>query len=334
MPDRDPRLHHRAEHPQGEHDAEAAGEPPGERAIAAEARDDREVDRGAHERSQERPRAGHARRISSAGRGGDIAATLGSIDRIRIHFYDSCVRALAALALALALVVPAHAESPLVSELRTWATRYHEDPPHLDALRTAIAQSVKTDPQLETLVAFAQVSFLWGDIRAKTPDEKLQAYDQGRQAAKRAIDLAPGNAAAHFWYGTTTALWGQTRGVIRSLFLLPTVKQEINTVLALDPSFAPVYSLAGNVYYEVPGPLGGDLDKAEQMFRKGLALEPRFTGMRIGLAKTLIRKGRIGEARKELQAVIEEKAPLNPATWTMRDSVRARELLESTKGRS
>ena len=139
---------------------------------------------------------------------------------------------------------------------------------------------------------------------------------------------------AHFWYGTNTARWGQTKGVVRSLFLLPTVKQEIELIMALDPNFAPVYALAGNVYYEVPAVLGGDLDHAEQLFRKGLALDAKFTGMRVGIAKTLIRKGRIPEARKELQAVLDEKAPRSLADWTMKDAKDARALLESIKGKS
>src|SRR5262249_31515413 len=189
-------------------------------------------------------------------------------------------------------------------------------------------------PSVDTLIALAHISFAWGDVRAKTREEKLDAYEQGRQAAKRAVDLAPRNVLAHFWYGTNTARWGQTKGIGRSLFLLPTVRQEMETVLALDPTFAPGYALAANVYYEVPRLLGGDLDRAEQMFRKGLALAPKFTAMRVGLAKTLIKKGRLAEARVELQAVLDEKSPDNLADWTMKDSRRARELLESLRDKS
>ena len=123
---------------------------------------------------------------------------------------------------------------------------------------------------------------------------------------RRAIELAPQSVLAHFWYATHTGRWGQTRGVMRSLFLLPTVKEESETVLRLDPTFAPGYALAANLYYEVPALLGGDLDRAERMFRKGLELAPRFTAMRVGLAKTLIRKGQLAEARKELQAVLDK----------------------------
>ena len=56
--------------------------------------------------------------------------------------------------------------------------------------------------------------------------------------------------------------------------------------------------------------------------------------MRVGLAKTLIRKGRLAEARTELQAVLDEKTPDNLADWTVKDSRRARELLESIRNKS
>jgi len=116
---------------------------------------------------------------------------------------------------------------------------------------------------------------------------------------------------------------------LSSLFLLPTVKREINTILELDPNLPPAYSLAGNVFYEVPGLLGGDLETAERMFRKGLELDPRFTSMRVGLAKVLIKQGRIAEAREELQRVLDEKHPENLADWTLKDSKRARALLDA-----
>lgn len=237
-------------------------------------------------------------------------------------------------ALTLVAGTPALAQSRFAVELRTFAARYHENPARLDAIRDGLAQAVKSNPHLEDLTALARVCFIWGGIRAMTPDQKLEAYEQGRQAARRAVELDPKNVVAHFWYATNTARWGQTKGVLRSLFLLPTVNEEIQTVLDLDPKFTPIYGVAGNVAYEVPQLLGGDLNKAEKMFRKGLELDPKFTAMRVGLSKTLIRQGRITEARRELQAVLDEKEPQNLADWTMKDSKKARELLESIKGRS
>ena len=236
--------------------------------------------------------------------------------------------------LALCSAADARALSPLVEELRVFSTRYHQDPAHLDAIRDGLERAIRTDAHVDNLVALAQVCFIWGDIRATTRDEKLEAYDRGREVAKRAVELDPKNAGAHFWYGTNTGRWAQTKGVLRSLFLLPTIREEIQTVLDLDPGFTGVYALAGNVFYEVPGLFGGDLDKAEAMFRKGLEQDSKFTGMRVGLGKVLIKKGRYADARRELQAVLNEKDPTNPADWTLKDTPEAKQLLESIKDRS
>ncbi|HEU4369524.1 MAG TPA: tetratricopeptide repeat protein [Methylomirabilota bacterium] len=236
--------------------------------------------------------------------------------------------------LVLALATSAAAQSPLVAELETVAARYHENPGRLDTLREGLAQAVTTDAHPDNLIALARVSFIWGDIRAATPEQKLEAYDRGRQAAKRAVELAPRSALAHLWYGVNMGRWGQTKGIVRSLFLLPTVQEEIRLALELDPELAAAYALAGNVYYEVPSLLGGDLARAGEMFRKGLALDSKFTGMRVGLAKVLIKQNRLAEARRELQAVLDETAPSNLADWTLKDSRDARQLLESIRDRS
>ena len=244
------------------------------------------------------------------------------------------MRALLAGLALLAAAGMAWAGSPLVGELKALSTRYHEDPKKVDQLKAALEKAAKTDPDVDTLLALAQVCFIYGDVRALTEEEKLAAYDRGRQAAKQAIELAPKSAPARFWYGTNTGRWGQTKGIMRSLFLLPTVKEAMQTALVLDPGYAPAYALGGSIYYEVPGFAGGDLDRSEAMFRKGLELDPHYTNMRLGLARTLLKKGRTADARRELEAVLREKAPSNPADWTMKDVPQAKALLDDIKERS
>ena len=239
------------------------------------------------------------------------------------------------LALALVLVAAVAAADPeLIARVEPAATRYHEDPKALDRLYQDLTRAAEAEPRIDVLMALARIAFVWGDVRATSAEQKLDAYDRGRQAARRAVELDPRSAAAHFWYATNTARWGQVKGVVRSLFLLPEVQRGIDTVLALDPMFTAVYALAGNVYAEVPGLLGGDLAKAEAMFRKGLELDPHFTAMRVGLAKTLVRRGRAPEARRELERVLADAAPTNLANFTVQDAPEARKLLESIRERS
>jgi len=125
-----------------------------------------------------------------------------------------------ALLLALGLAATAAARSPLVAEMETLATRYHEAPARLDAVKDGLAQAARQEPDAETWIALARACFIWGDVRATTDEQRLAAYAEGREAARRAVELAPRSALAHLLYGINTGRWGQTRGVLRSLFLL------------------------------------------------------------------------------------------------------------------
>ena len=115
--------------------------------------------------------------------------------------------------------------------------------------------------------------------------------------------------------------------------LLPTVREEIETILALNPQSARGRALAGNVLMEVPGFAGGDRARAEKQFRWGIEADPHFTALRVDLARLLIAGGREDEARQELTRVVEERTPTNVADWTVKDRPRARELLESLRAK-
>ena len=110
----------------------------------------------------------------------------------------------AALLLVLGLPGTAIARSPLVAELETLAARYHENPAPLDAVRDGLAQAVRQESDPETWIAQARVCFIWGDVRATTSEQKLAAYAEGREAARRAVELAPRAPLAHLFFGINT----------------------------------------------------------------------------------------------------------------------------------
>ena len=245
---------------------------------------------------------------------------------MRAHLWLALLVAVALSPLAAAAQTPVEAARALVA-------RYHEDPTAIDRARDLLEAAVARDRQPDTMVMLSYVYFLVGEIRARSQDEKLAAYDKGREIGKRAVELAPKNPEAHVWYGINTGRWGQTKGIMRSLFLLPTVREEVDATLALDPKNLRALALQGNVFFEVPRLAGGDREKAEAVFRKAIEIDPHFTNARIDLARVLIATGRYADARRELQQVLDEKAPQNVADWTVKDAPRARQLLESIKGK-
>lgn len=239
-------------------------------------------------------------------------------------------RLLAILAALVLLAAPARADTP-AEAARALIARYDEDLTRLDRARDLLETALAGERRIDTLITLSYLYFLIGDVRARTADEKLAAYDRGRELGKRAVELAPRDEEAHLWYAINTGRWGQTKGVVRSLFLLPTVKEEIETILELNPKSVRGRALAGNVLMEVPRFVGGDRAQAEKQFRRGLEVDPHFTSLRVDLARLLIVMGRPDEARRELTRVLEERAPTNLADWTVKDRPRARELLESLR---
>jgi tetratricopeptide (TPR) repeat protein len=239
-------------------------------------------------------------------------------------------RLAAVLSLLSLAAAPARAQAPL-DQARDLLVRYHEDPTRIDQARDLLEAELARERTPEALALLSRVYFLVGDIRAGTDDAKLAAYARGRELGERAMELAPRSEEAHVWYAINTGRWGQTKGVLRSLFLLPTIRQELDHILALNPRSLRGHALAGNVFFEVPALVGGDRTKAEEHYRTALEIDPRFTVARLDLARLLIAAGRHEEARRELTRVVNEAAPSDPAGWTLKDRPRARTLLESIK---
>jgi tetratricopeptide (TPR) repeat protein len=242
-------------------------------------------------------------------------------------------RPLAFVAVILAAGSPAVAQTP-VEAARALVARYHEDPAGLERARDLLDAALARDRKVETMVMLSYVQFLIGDVRATTAEAKLAAYDRGREIGGRAVELAPKSHDAHLWYAINTARWGETKGVLRSLFLLPTIRQELDILLELAPRSVRAHILAGNVLLEVPGFAGGDRAKAEQHFKKALEIDPRFTNARVDLARVYIADARYADARRELQRVVDETSPSVIADWIVKDAPRARKLLESIKDRT
>ena len=242
------------------------------------------------------------------------------------------VRLTLAILAFLVVALPVAAETP-AETARALLARYDQDITRIDRARDLLEAALAKEARLDTLVTLSYVYFLIGDLRARTDEERLAAYDRGRKAGERAVALAPRDEDAHLWFGINTGRWGQTNGILQSISLLRTVRREIETVLEINPQSARGRSFAGNVLMEVPGFLGGDRAAAESQFRRGIEHDPHFTGIRVDLARLLIGDGRYDEARRELTLVLEERAPTFIADWTVKDKPRATELLESIKNK-
>ena len=220
------------------------------------------------------------------------------------------------------------ADTPL-DAARALLGNYHEDLARLERARDLLQVAADREPTAEVLSELARAWFLLGEFQARNDRDRLAAYDRGREIGRRAVAAAPRSERAHVWYALNSARWAGTRGVMRAAAVLPTLREEANTIIALNPASVEGHTLAGGLAAELPGMLGGDRGRAEEHFRKALDADPRRTGTRVELARLYIAQRRYAEAERELTRVREEPQPSDLPYWMLSDRPRARALLAS-----
>ncbi len=124
--------------------------------------------------------------------------------------------------------------------------------------------------------------------------------------------VEPNHAEGHFWIAANMGALAESFGMSQGLKYRGTIKDELLTVLNLDPAFqeGSADRALGRWYYKVPGLFGGSKQKSEEHLKRSLKYGPDSTASHFFLAETLFDQHRRDEARAELQRVID--APLDP----------------------
>lgn len=193
---------------------------------------------------------------------------------------------------------------------------YYKDSMNLDrSIEILEAILDKAPNNVDALVFLSRVWLTYGYVKAPNDNEKIRVFKNGIKAAKKAVKLAPNNPDAHFFYVANLGSWGETRGVLRSLFLLPEIKRELRLILKLEPDHVYALGMNGLLYYTIPEFMGGDLHISEIYLRRAIRLDPHLTVLKIHLARNLIKQKRYDEAKETLEEVIQEKNPTVYADW-------------------
>ena len=179
------------------------------------------------------------------------------------------------------------------------------------------ADALKQNPRdFEAAWKLARVSYWLG---GHAPDmERRPHLERGMEAARAAIALEPNRPEGHFWLAANMGTLAESFGLRNGLRYRGPVKQELETVLKVDPGFmnGSADRVLGRWYFRVPRLFGGSNKRAEEYLRASLKYDEKSTISHFFLAEVLIDEERPQEARAELQKVID--APFN-AEWAPED---------------
>lgn len=139
------------------------------------------------------------------------------------------------------------------------------------------------------------------------PDnQQIPVLEEGVKAGKKAEALEPSRPEGHFWTGTDQGLLGEDRGLWGGLHLIDPVRDEMQTVLKLDPNYQEdgAERVLGRLYYEAPFFKGGDKNLSVRVLQHCLERFPGNSLTMLYLADSYRSTGRREQARKLLEKML------------------------------
>lgn len=168
----------------------------------------------------------------------------------------------------------------------------------------------------------------WAEIKYRQP-EKAQAEQYRALAvqARKLVESNPGMAELLIWEGIVLSSEAGARGGLGALSLVKEARDRLDEALKLDDKAlnGSAYTSLATLYAKVPGwPIGfGDKERAEEYFKKTLAINPGGIDPNFFYGEYLVERERIKEARVHLEAAL--KAPPRPGR-ELADSGRRQEI--------
>lgn len=172
-------------------------------------------------------------------------------------------------------------------------------------------------------------------LGAHTTDERERddAFREGSDIGKIAVELDGGKPEGHFWLGANYG-GAAEHSTLAGLSTVEDIRREMEAVLKIDEQFqgGSAHLALGQLYLQAPRLLGGDYQKALEHLERGLKFGSNNAMLRLRLAEAYFETKRVADARKQI-AVILKMTPDPDYIPEYKEAVdKAKKLLEKMDG--
>jgi tetratricopeptide (TPR) repeat protein len=135
--------------------------------------------------------------------------------------------------------------------------------------------------------------------------ERDDAFKEGIDAGKTAVQLQNEKPDGHFWLGANYG-GAAEHSTIQGLATVNDIRNEMQTVLRLDEGYqdGSAYMVLGLVDLNAPNIVGGDPKKAVEEMEKGLRFGEPNAFLHLHLAEAYKKVGRNDDARREIKKIL------------------------------
>lgn len=161
--------------------------------------------------------------------------------------------------------------------------RLHEEEMHrenFDFIKDSIGSAGNDTEKAELYWRLARTTLEIGDLleqEGAEEDELLDTFVEGEEYADISIDLNPDSYWGYYWKSANIGRWGETKGILNSLFKAKPMRDILRTALGINPEHADSFYVLGIMYRKVPGrPVSfGSSNKAVSLGRKAIDAQRR-----------------------------------------------------------
>jgi tetratricopeptide (TPR) repeat protein len=180
----------------------------------------------------------------------------------------------------------------------------------------------------ELLVKVASTYFDLADDFLTDKVKRQAAYEEGAKAAKQAFQLDESNADAHFFHAVNLGNAARLQGATSGALVVNELKSCVGRAIEINPRHAQALQMMGGMLLELPWFLGGSEKKAQEYLERAIAADGNYANARILVAKLYRKQGRVEDARKQLEAVIQAERPHYRFTWERKYKPEAQRILK------
>ncbi len=221
---------------------------------------------------------------------------------------------------------------PLGQALHLFETR-HLNSENISTSARMLEQVIQGEPDnIVVLYKLSQIYYTIAD-HAQDKSQKLYYFDKGIEYARRAIRLDSNSLWSHFWYMANLGAATQLRGIFSSIASVSEIKKELAIILELEPHNVWVLNAQANLLSELPGILGGNLDKAIEVLQRAISLDSNYSILYVSLAQVYIKKKDYHNARQYLGQVLTLGNPYPMADYIIDDKPNALKILKQIYGK-
>lgn len=218
------------------------------------------------------------------------------------------------------------------------AEAYFSERDDLDNVRHALTilnQAVASSPQ--DYGAWWRIAEYDCYLARHLPSKQARrAIKQGVGAGRRAEVLQPNRPEGHFWTGVNEGLLAEDSSLLRALALIDPVRDEMQTVMKLDPAYQQYGAerVLGRLYYRAPFFKGGDKQLSIRLLEDCLRRCPNNSLTMLYLAESYEAVGRHKDARCLFEKILSLAPDPGDGTDLAKDQAAARRDLQSNLNRT